>query len=198
MAAEPARGKNTGLFQKLAENDRYRKIIVIAGIAGILLILLSGSLKSCDTSQSSQPQSASSQAAVTADQYTKALETDLTGIISQISGVGNAKVLVTLDQTAKSVYATEEKQSRQQTSEKADSQNGKSEEDYSNETNYLLIKNSDGSEQALRVTEIQPMVKGVVVVCDGGDDPKVQQSVTDAVTTALHITSVRVCVIKAK
>ncbi len=198
MAAEPARGKNTGLFQKLAENDRYRKIIVIAGIAGILLILLSGSLKSCDTSQSSQPQSASSQAAVTADQYTKALETDLTGIISQISGVGNAKVLVTLDQTAKSVYATEEKQSRQQTSEKADSQNGKSEEDYSNETNYLLIKNSDGSEQALRVTEIQPLVKGVVVVCDGGDDPKVQQSVTDAVTTALHITSVRVCVIKAK
>lgn len=198
MAAEPARGKNTGLFQKLAENDRYRKIIVIAGIAGILLILLSGSLKSCDTSQSSQPQPASSQAAVTADQYTKALETDLTGIISQISGVGNAKVLVTLDQTAKSVYATEEKQSRQQTSEKADSQNGKSEEDYSNETNYLLIKNSDGSEQALRVTEIQPMVKGVVVVCDGGDDPKVQQSVTDAVTTALHITSVRVCVIKAK
>ena len=198
MAAEPARGKNAGLFQKLAENDRYRKIIVIAGIIGILLILVSGSLKSCDTSQNSQPQSASSQTAVTADQYAKALETDLTGIISQISGVGNAKVLVTLDQTAKSVYATEEKQSRQQTSEKADSQTGKSEEDYSDETNYLLIKNSDGSEQALRVTEIQPLVKGVVVVCDGGDDPKVQQSVTDAVTTALHITSVRVCVIKAK
>lgn len=198
MAAEPTRGKSTGLFQKLAENDRYRKIIIIAGIIGILLILISGNLKSCGTSQSSQPQSASSQPAVTAEQYEKGLENDLTAIISQISGVGNAKVLVTLDQTAKSVYATEEKQSRQQTSEKADSQNGKSEEDYSDETNYLLIKNSDGSEQALRVTEIQPLVKGVVVVCDGGDDPKVQQSVTDAVTTALHITSVRVCVIKAK
>lgn len=198
MATEPARGKNAGLFQKLAENEKYRKIIVFAGLAGIVLILISGNLKSCDSSQPRQLQPVSSQSAVTAEQYEKSLEADLTGIISQISGVGNAKVLVTLDKTAQYVYATEEKQSRQQTSEKADSQAGKSEEDYSDETTYLLVKNSDGSEQALRVTEIQPLVKGVVVVCDGGDDPGVQQSVTDAVTTALHITSVRVCVIKAK
>lgn len=60
------------------------------------------------------------------------------------------------------------------------------------------MKGSDGSEQALAVTEIQPVVKGVVVVCDGGGNPAVQQSVTEAVTTALDISSVRVCVIKAK
>ena len=198
MANETARGKSAGLFQKLAENEKYRKIIVVAGLAGIVLILLSGTLKGCDGSSPNQVQPVSSQPAVTAEQYEKSLEEDLTGIISQISGVGNAKVLVTLDKTAEYVYATEEKQSKQQTSEKEDSQAGKSEENYSDETNYLLIKNSDGSEQALRVTEIQPLVKGVVVVCDGGDDPSVQQSVTDAVTTALHITSVRVCVIKAK
>ena len=47
------------------------------------------------------------------------------------------------------------------------------------------------------MTEVQPVVKGVVVVCDGGDDPVVQQRVIDAVTTALDITSVRVCVVKA-
>ena len=198
MATEPAPGKSEGLFQKLAKNEKYRKIIVFAGLAGIVLILISGNLKSCDGYQSNQLQPVSSQPSVTAEQYEKGLEANLTGIISQISGVGNAKVLVTLDQTAQYVYATEEKQSRQQTSEKSDSQTGKSEDDYSDETTYLLVKNSDGSEQALRVTEIQPLVKGVVVVCDGGDDPNVQQSVTDAVTTALHITSVRVCVIKAK
>ncbi len=198
MATEPARGKNAGLFQRLAENEKYRKIIVVAGLAGIALILISGNLKSCDGSPSAQAQPVSSQPAATAEQYEKSLEEDLTAIIAQISGVGNVKVLVTLDKTAEYVYATEDKQSRQQTSESDGSQTGKSEDDYSDETNYLLIKNSDGSEQALRVTEIQPLVKGVVVVCDGGGDPSVQQSVTDAVTTALHITSVRVCVIKAK
>ena len=198
MATEPARGKNAGLFQRLAENEKYRKIIVVAGLAGIALILISGNLKSCDGSPSAQTQPVSSQPAATAEQYEKSLEEDLTAIIAQISGVGNVKVLVTLDKTAEYVYATEDKQSRQQTSESDGSQTGKSEDDYSDETNYLLIKNSDGSEQALRVTEIQPLVKGVVVVCDGGGDPSVQQSVTDAVTTALHITSVRVCVIKAK
>ena len=37
------------------------------------------------------------------------------------------------------------------------------------------------------------MVKGVVVVCSGADNPVVQQNIIDAVTTALDITSVKVC-----
>ena len=60
------------------------------------------------------------------------------------------------------------------------------------------MKDADGAQKALKVTEVQPIIKGVVVVCDGGDDPTVQQNVVSAVTTALDITSVRVCVIKAK
>lgn len=50
--------------------------------------------------------------------------------------------------------------------------------------------------QGLLVTELQPTVKGVVIVCEGGDQPLVQQRVTDAVTIALNISSKRVCVTK--
>lgn len=46
------------------------------------------------------------------------------------------------------------------------------------------------------MTELQPTVKGVVIVCEGGDQPLVQQRVTDAVTIALNISSKRVCVTK--
>jgi len=61
-----------------------------------------------------------------------------------------------------------------------------------------VIKNSDGTQQPIAVTEVQPIVKGVVVVCDGGDNPLIQQKVIQAVTTALDITSTRVCVIQSK
>jgi len=40
-------------------------------------------------------------------------------------------------------------------------------------------------------------VKGVVVVCDGGSNPVIIHRITDAVTTALGINSLQVCVAKA-
>lgn len=191
--------KTKGLFQRLAENDTYRKIIIGAGLLGIVFILISGNLKSCDSQASAKTSpSSSTKKVLTAEEYEKQMENSLANIISQIEGAGSVRVMVTLEQTSKDVYATQEKSNDQQTNENAESGTGKNETNNSNETTYLLVKDADGSEKAVQVTEIQPVVKGVVVVCDGGGDPKVQQNITDAVTTALHITSVRVCVIKAK
>ena len=202
MGAEPAskNQKKKSMFQRLAENDTYRKIVVVAGIAGIFLIVISGSFKGC----SSQPAAASSSSSsslgtvISAEEYEKVLENKLTGIISEISGAGNVRVMVTLEQTTKDVYATEEKRNDQETDDSMASGTGKQAKSNSDETNYLVVKDENGTERAVRITEIQPLVKGVVVVCDGGSDPKVQEDITTAVTTALNITSVRVCVIKAK
>lgn len=44
------------------------------------------------------------------------------------------------------------------------------------------------------VTEIQPTVKGVIVVCAGAADETVAERVRTAVQTVLHITARRVCV----
>lgn len=201
MAAEKqnAQGKPEGIFQKLAQNDVYRRVVVAAGILGILLIAVAGNLKSCSSQGEAQNVSSSPAGKIlTAQDCEKALEQDLTGIISKISGAGNVNVLVTLEQTTKQVYATQDKTSGQQTSESEESGTGKQESNQSNETTYVIVKDADGAERALPVTQIQPVVKGVVVVCDGGGDATVQKNVTDAVTTALHISSARVCVIPSK
>lgn len=196
MKADIKEGKarRTGLFNLLASNENYRKIILGAGVIGIALIFLSGFLEGGDTTV---PKTDTSQNSYTAEEYETHLEKELADLITKIQGVGNASVMVTLERTKQSVYAKEEKVSGQTTK---DQSNGlmRDETDQSNETNYILVKDADGSEQALSVTEIQPIVKGVVVVCDGGSSPAVQQNVIDAVTTALGISSARVCVIKAK
>ncbi|QAT49667.1 stage III sporulation protein AG [Caproiciproducens sp. NJN-50] len=183
-----------GLLNLLAGNENCRKIILGAGLIGIALIFLSSFLtNSGKTEQKTDPSGTAS----TAQDYETHLEKELTDLIMKIQGVGNASVMVTLEQTKQSVYAKEEKNSGQTTKDQSDGST-RNETDQSNETNYILVKGADGSEQALAVTEIQPVVKGVVVVCDGGGNAAVQQSVIDAVTTALDISSVRVCVIKAK
>jgi len=189
--------KKGGLLQKIAGNGNWRKIAIAVGLIGIALIFLSGFLSGGGSQQTPQP-SASSQSDFNASDYESRMEKQMTELVTGIQGVGNAKVYVTLEQTAQSVYATEQKQSGQTTEDKSGETTTRNEINSDTETSYILVKNADGSEKALPVTEIQPIVKGVVVVCDGGDSPQVQQSITDAVTTALHITSVRVCVIKAK
>ncbi|MCI1964692.1 MAG: stage III sporulation protein AG [Oscillospiraceae bacterium] len=186
--------KKSGLMRLFAENENCRKIIMGVGLIGIALIFLSGFLP--DSGKTEQ-KTDSSVKATTAQEYETNLEKELTDLIIKIHGVGNASVMLTLEQTQKSVYAKEERVSGQKTKDQSNDST-RNEEDQSNETNYILVKGADGSEQALSVTEIQPVVKGVVVVCDGAENPVVQKSVTDAVTTALDISSVRVCVIKAK
>ncbi|MFU0833314.1 MAG: Stage III sporulation protein AG [Oscillospiraceae bacterium] len=196
MKAEIKEGKarRTGLFDLLATNENYRKIVLAAGVIGIALIFLSSFLEG---GENTEPKLDLSQDSYTAEEYETHLEQELTDLITKIQGVGNASVMVTLERTKEAVYAKEEKVSGQTTK---DQSNGsmRNETDQSNETTYILVKDANGSEKALSVTEIQPIVKGVVVVCDGGSSPAVQQNVIDAVTTALDISSARVCVIKAK
>ena len=191
MAAEKGarREKAAGLFQKLAENDRGRKAVVVAGLVGIFLIFLSGTLKGCGQAPA---RTASSQAPASAEQYEERLEKDLADVISHISGAGSARVLVTLEQTTEKVYAKDEKKDDRQ----SDESQARKETENNSESTHTIVKGADGSESALPVTEIQPTVKGVVVVCSGAGDPQVRQSIVDAVTTALHITSVRVCVVQ--
>ncbi len=49
-----------------------------------------------------------------------------------------------------------------------------------------------------KTKEIEPIIRGVVIACNGGDDPVVQQSVLNAVTKALNISSAKVCITKLK
>ena len=106
-----------------------------------------------------------------------------------MEGAGDAQVLVTLDRSSEQIYATEERSSARTESTGSDGES---------ETTYFSVRGSDGSEQALPLTELQPVIRGVVVVCPGGGDPAVAERITQAVTTALDISSARVCVVQSK
>lgn len=47
-----------------------------------------------------------------------------------------------------------------------------------------------------KTKSIEPTVRGVVIVCDGGDDPVVVSRVLGAVTRSLSISSDKVCITK--
>ncbi len=181
------RGKAKSFFQ----NDKKVKILTAILIAGIVLIALSefwpsGQKKSKVVSSSEEQ---------TSQRYTQELEEKIMGIVGSIRGVGDLKVLVTLESSEETVYAQETKTSVDSTKDVM-SENGKTQRKESTEQKYLLVEGEDGKKQALIKTTKEPEVKGIVIVCEGGDSTAVKAEVINAVTTALDISSSRVCVTK--
>ena len=60
-----------------------------------------------------------------------------------------------------------------------------------NSVEYVYLKDS-----TTKTKEIEPLIRGVLVVCEGGDDPVVVERITDAVTKALDISTAKVCITK--
>lgn len=170
--------------QRLLEQRTMRRILIVCGIAGIALILLSEWL----------PKRTTKQATASTDARAYALETEqrLTALVSNIEGAGACRVMVTLENGVEYVYATEQRinSDRQQDDTRLTQRDD-------SETSAIVIDTGNGRE-GLLVTEIQPAVRGVVVVCEGGDDETVCKRVSEAVTVALNISSKRVCVTKLR
>lgn len=159
------------LLEKL--KGRGRKVVIILGIAGILLIFLSsvlpsGGKKTADTS------------AGDTEQYCKMLEQKVALIVGGITGSDDVSVAVTLDCGKQYIYADEGRQS-----EDEDSNN--------REQSYAIIRSSDGGENGLLVTEYMPTVRGVAIVCSPVS-PETEQRVCDAVMAALDISSKKIYV----
>ncbi|MDR3552707.1 MAG: hypothetical protein P4L75_06235 [Clostridia bacterium] len=182
-------------FKKIPEkllSPKGTKLLLIAGITGIALIFLSqvishGTKQQTTTVSSSSPSLAD---------YTGGLEKKVKNLITAIDGVGKAEVLITFESSEKNVYQQQEKQTAdttEQTQKDGEKQTAQSSDE---EDSTVIISSADGGQQALLETQLTPQVEGVVVVCEGGGNPVVQENVTEAVSTALGVSSNHVYVTK--
>lgn len=164
--------------------ESIKKIVLFAGVAGIALIFLSnfqfGNHK--ETTEEVKVDETSM-----VEEYRLRLSEEMGNMLAGIEGVGKTKIMITLDQTTQTVYATEEdNQSKTEGSNTQTSLN----------KNYVIIREENGGENGLTITTILPKVKGVLVVCEGGGKEEVRESVINAVSAALGISSSRICVSK--
>ncbi len=130
----------------------------------------------------------------TTEEYTQSIQHKLTQMITSIEGVGNASVLVTLEGGISYEYATEERTSSDITQDVSSDSYTRTQQRDDTEENYIIISGENGEQTALVKQQIEPEIKGVVVVCEGGNEEVVQYNVIQAVTTALDIPTTKVYV----
>lgn len=164
-------------LQALLTGEKGRRVILALGFLGVLLLALpaffGGQKEQEPPARQTEERSGSG--------YREELETALTRLVCAITGESDPTVLVTLEDGGRSVYAQDE-------------QTG--EHDF--KSAHVLLKSSDGGQAALTETELKPEIKGVVIVSDLAADAVLREELTEAVKTALHVPSNRVCVIGSR
>ena len=178
--------------QLVCKIGKYRinlnTVVFILGIAGILLIGLSSLLPE---HKEEAPEAAVQE--TDAKAYAAQLEERLQGILQQTEGVGKAQVMVTLENGYRRVYAKSEKVNNDILEDVRAQDEKKTQEKQVTEQTYVLVDGA-GGKVPLVTAELEPEIKGVVVVCQGGNDPLVVRRVVETVRVALNISSSRISV----
>ena len=161
------------------------KVLIIAGITGILLIYLS----SFFTDSKSEEKGKVIENGISVEQYREHLQDEICDMVSDITGSKKVSVVITLESGIRYSYADVKEEA---SSNKTESEN----ESYEKElkASYVTVKTADGGEKALLITENMPEIRGVAIVCRGGDNEIINEKIKNTVTAAFNITSKRVYV----
>lgn len=181
------------IFGGAALSKKQAAVLSLLGILGMALIMLSALFEGGGGAGKAVAEERQS-----LDSYAEKTEKKLAALLNCIGGIDNAHVMVTLENGSEYRYATDEKQSGDSVFTYADGsgQPYKVQEKSDMQQSYILVDSNNGK-TPLVLTELSPRIKGVVVVCGGADKPVVRQKVIEAVTTALGISSLQVCVIES-
>lgn len=127
----------------------------------------------------------------------KKLEDDLKRILLQVEGVGEVDVAVTMESTGRKLVEKDVPLSESSVDETGNGTNSKKESKNSEEATVYL-ENADGTKAPYVVEETMPVVRGVLVVAQGADDPQVVAEIKEAAMALFHLEAHKIKVMKRK
>ncbi len=162
--------------------DKKTALFVVIGFTAVLIIFLS-EFSSVDNNERENNALSEDMSSIS---YCEYLEDKVSEIVESIEGAGEAKVMITLSETTEYIYATNDKDSRK---------NSENSDDSTFENDYVIIENNS-NDTGLLIKTIEPKVRGVAVVCEGGNDSTVQRQIYSAVSAVLNISTSRISISK--
>jgi len=185
--------KDNIISLKNLKKIKFNKNIAIAlAVIGIALIFFSDLLfKPKPVSKQKNDTTVISD---TAGDFITDIEDKLKRMTEGIAGAGKCEVMVTVEGTGETIYATEDKTSKNAIDDKT-GENAKQQSQEGAEKKITIIS-SGGEQRPIIIKEINPKIRGIAVLCEGGDSPLVKSRITDMLTALLDVPSNKISVIK--
>ena len=167
--------RKTEGVQRIWERYKWAVLVILAGV--VALLWPSGGTKETSTAQST---------AVAALGDPEALQEEMEEILSHISGVGEVRLLLTVETDGERQLAGN--------TETSYSGSASAPEDFSRSWEAVMAQ--DGGQTPVVTTTRYPTYRGALVVCQGGDQASVRLAVTEAVRALTGLPADRVSVAK--
>lgn len=127
------------------------------------------------------------------DIYVEKMEKKLEETLEKIKGVGNVEVMITLFSSAETVVNKDT--SYENSTETEGGENNKNAVSSVMEEKTVMTE-EDGEQKPYIIKEFEPVVEGVIVVMEGGDNSLVINSVTEAVQALFSVEAHKIKVLK--
>ena len=157
--------------------------------AGIVILILGNVFFSSDEKRIKSEQATTTGTSVNND------ETKLEKILSKVYGAGKTEVMITYDAGIEKITIQNSKISRSSSNDTEESGG----EEHSNEIaeeRQTVMNGSGNSQTPFIVKEVNPKVRGVLVVADGAGDETVRYNLTNAVAAVLDVPYYRIQVLQ--
>ena len=155
--------------------NKKNVLIVLLGFIGIFLIFISEIVPEREKEIVKTPSDLPSG-------FELELEKRLEEAVCQISGAGKTDITITLDSSKEYFYA-------KNSSENID------DSETEKESELVILESAEGEEPIVLKTD-EAKIRGVLVVCEGGNDPLVCEKILEAICALLDIPSNKVSVAK--
>ena len=159
-------------FVALKEKVGAYKFALLVAAVGLLLLLWPQGEE--QTGQESVP---TTDAAVNFS--VEQLETKLEHALSRISGVGEVTVVLTAETGVDNVYATDRAMSSDD-----------------REESLVILSGQGIGESAVLETQYAPAFRGALIICEGGENPRIRLQITEAVSALTGLGADRISVCK--
>ncbi len=171
---------------------KKKNALFIIGLVGIFMLFISDILASeIPNSESMQESETISTSLNEAQQYADYIEEQLIEAVSNMQGVGKTQIMITIETPIETIYAKNVQNDNETTINEDGTHNTQS--SYQNE--HIIIQNSN-NDMPLIEMQLLPEIKGVAIICEGGDDITVVSRITELVSVVLGVPTNRICVTK--
>lgn len=177
------------IFQWFKEQKGGKEQWIILILAGILLLVIA--MPTEKTLTQAEEIEETEDISVTTDDYVENMERRLENALEQVEGVGKTTVMITLASSSEKIIE-KDTESRSSTSTSADNESNNT-SDVSEQSVYSSL--SDGDIPYVK-QELSPVIEGVLVIAEGGDDAVVKQNITEVVQALFGVDTHKIRVMK--
>lgn len=171
------------VFETLSKSKKNLVLIICSVLAVILLIV--SELATSDEGD----KELNVKTGVSSAEYIENQEKKLQSLLEAIDGAGKVQVMITLESCYENVYLKDSSLKTQST-----------EDDFKEEQEetYIMAKTDSDTQGGIIVKVYEPVVKGVAVVAEGGDNEKIKMAIIETVSAVFNINSTNISVEKMK